>query len=336
MKEKDIRLTSTEMGALWATYVNDTMARCVLSYFHHIVEDSEITSVVKYALDLSDKQIQELTKIFNAEDFPIPKGFSDEDVNVNVKRLFSDSFFLYYIKNMAKVGLVTYSMTYTMASRSDIRSFFHDTLLKTVKLDQKVTEVLQSKGLYIRPPYMPIPDGIDFVENKNFLSGGFFGFLDKRPLISIEIAHLFANAQTNGLGKTMLMGFNQVARSQEIRKYFSRGVDISTKHVKIFADILKDDELPVPMTWDSDVMDSTEAPFSDKLMLYHVSLLIAAGTGNYGIATAASPRRDVAANYIRLAAEIASYAEDGAKMLIEHGWLEEPPQAPDRKELMKT
>ncbi|WP_462413724.1 hypothetical protein [Neobacillus sp. Marseille-QA0830] len=28
------------------------------------------------------------------------------------------------------------------------------------------------------------------------------------------------------------------------------------------------------------------------------------------------------------------YAEDGANIMIKHGWLEEPPQADDREELM--
>jgi hypothetical protein len=332
----NIRLTATEMGTLWETYESDTMAKCVLSYFLNKVEDSEVKTVIEFALSISENHIQVLTKLFNSEAIPVPQGLTDKDVNVNAERLFSDSFFLYYIKNMGKVGLETYGMSYSMASRADIREFFLKGLTKTEKLDQMVTEVMQSKGLYIRPPYISAPDGIDFVQSKHFLSGGFFGFVDKRPLTAIEISHIFMNLQTNGLGRALLTGFSQVAQSKEIRKYFSRGVDISTKHLEIFADMLKEDNLPVPMTWDSDVMGSKESPFSDKLMLFHVALLVAAGTGNYGVATAASPRRDVAANYVRLAVEIANYAEDGAKMMIENGWFEEPPHALDRKALIQT
>lgn len=87
------------------------------------------------------------------------------------------------------------------------------------------------------------------------------------------------------------------------------------------------------MPWDSGVIESTDAPFSDKLFLYHVTILVAAGTGNYGIAAAASPRKDIASNYVKLAAEIASYAEDGAKKMIENGWLEEPPQLANQNEM---
>ncbi|MCA0753984.1 DUF3231 family protein [Paenibacillus sp. N4] len=328
-----ICLTASEIGGLWTTYINDTFSSCVLSYFLNIVEDTQIKPAIEYAFDISEQHIRKLTSIFEDENFPVPQGFTDDDVNRNAKRLYSDHFYLYYLKNMSKVGLATYSLAFSMCSRSDIRAFFHEALTRTVALDQKVTSLLQSKGLYIRPPYISVPNHIDFVESKSFLSGGFFGFGEKRPLTSIEIAHLFENSQTNSLGEALLLGFSQVVRSNEIRKYITRGVEISRKHIEYFDKTLKDDNLPVPMTWATDVTDSVEPPFSDKLILFHVSVLVAAGTGNYGVAASASPRKDVAMNYVRLAAEIARYAEDGAKLMIEHGWLEEPPQALNRKEL---
>jgi hypothetical protein len=43
---------------------------------------------------------------------------------------------------------------------------------------------------------------------------------------------------------------------------------------------------------------------------------------------------DLSALYVRLSAEIALYAEDGANVLINHGWLEEPTQADDRNALI--
>jgi hypothetical protein len=329
----NIRLTSTEMATLWTTYINDTMAKCVLSYFLKKVEDTEIKPVIELALSITVKHIQELTKLFKSEDFPIPHGFTDEDVNINAKRLFSDSFFLYYLKNMSKVGITTFGVAFSMASRADVRKFFNESITQTVTLDQKLTEVMQSKGIYVRPPYISNQDHIDFVKNKSFLSGGFFGFGAKRPLLSIEIAQLFANIQTNALGKALLMGFSQVVRSKEIRQYLITGKDISSKHVKIFSDTLSSGDIPAPMTCDTDVMDSTDAPFSDKLILFHVAILVAAGTANYGVSAAASPRKDIAMDYVRLAAEIAIYTEAGANLMIENGWLEEPPQAPNRNEL---
>lgn len=42
-----MRLTSTEMGKLWATYTGNTMAKCVLSYFLQHIDDKDIKKVVK-------------------------------------------------------------------------------------------------------------------------------------------------------------------------------------------------------------------------------------------------------------------------------------------------
>ncbi|GGA32323.1 DUF3231 family protein [Paenibacillus physcomitrellae] len=332
-KKEPIPLTSTEMGLLWTTYINDTMSICILKHFLSNTEDSKVKGLIEVTLGYSNQHVETLRKLLKEENFPIPQGFSEEDVNIRAKRLFSDYFYLYYIKNMAKVGLAVHSQAYSMSTRADVRIFFGDCLQQVMLMDQKATELLQSKGLFIRPPHIPIPERTEFVESRRFLSGGFFGFRDKRPLTTIEISHLFSNVQTNALGKALLIGFSQVVQSEEIRKYLQRGADISAKHVKVFSDFLLDDNLPTPMTWESEITTSTEVPFSDKLILFHMSLLVAAGTGNYGVAAAASPRKDIALAYVRLAAEIAVYAEDGAVMMIKHGYLEEPPEAPDREAL---
>jgi hypothetical protein len=68
-------------------------------------------------------------------------------------------------------------------------------------------------------------------------------------------------------------------------------------------------------------------------MMVHVTALIASGIGYYGAATGTSSRRDLGAHFTRLSAEIALYAEDGANIMIENGWLEKPPHAMDRRNL---
>ncbi len=89
------------------------------------------------------------------------------------------------------------------------------------------------------------------------------------------------------------------------------------------------------MSWDSAVTDSKASVFSDKLIMFHVSAMIAAGIGNFGMAMAASPRRDIGLRYASLIPEISMYAEDGANIMIKHGWLEEPPQTDDREKIIK-
>lgn len=90
------------------------------------------------------------------------------------------------------------------------------------------------------------------------------------------------------------------------------------------------------MSWDWGVIDTTATIFLDKLIMFHVSAMIAAGIGNFGMAMAASPRRDIGLKYASLIPGISLYAEDGANIMIKQGCLEEPPQADNREQLIKS
>jgi len=45
------------------------------------------------------------------------------------------------------------------------------------------------------------------------------------------------------------------------------------------------EDLPIPTTYQSQVTDSTESPFSDKLILFHLSVFIAHSITELGFAT---------------------------------------------------
>ncbi|MGO4890480.1 DUF3231 family protein [Anaerobacillus sp. MEB173] len=330
--ENHIRLTSAEISSLWGSYVNNSLSICVLRYFMKIVEDTEIKSVVEFALKTAETSLEDAKKIFKEEGYPLPHGFTNEDVNLNAKRLWSDEFFLRYLNHMAKAGFTAYGMGVGMSSRKDIREYFNKTLNLNLELNAKAKDVILSKGLYVRPPFISPPDKVDFVKKQGFLTG-WFG--ERKPLLGVEIAHLYHNIETNAVGKALIMGFSQVADHQDSRDFFKRGKEVSSKHIEVFNSILKDEDIPAPMTWDTDVTDSQEAPFSDKLMMFHINLLNATGIGNYGLAMSGSTRRDLITHFVRLSAEIGQYTEDGANLMIKHGWLEEPPQSVDREDLTK-
>ncbi|WP_342453804.1 DUF3231 family protein [Ammoniphilus resinae] len=283
-----------------------------------------------YALHLCQKHIQTLTEILNKGNFPIPYDFTQEDVKLDAPRLYSDSFILQYIKNMAILGIAATGVATGLTTRSDVNEFFTECIASATELNNRAKNLLLSQGLYVRPPYIPNPDHVDFVEKQNFLTG-FFG--DRRPLNAVEITHLFNNTQTNIIGRALLIGFTQVAQSKEVREILMRGVEMAKKHVNIFSSVLIDENIPAAMTWDYGATDTTVPPFSDKLMMFHTTALIAAGIGNYGTAVAASPRRDLGSYYYRLFMEVAQYAEDCANLMIKNGWLEQPPLAPNYKAL---
>ena len=320
------------MSSLWTQYINDTATHCVLTYFLKKVEDEEVRPVIKEGIIRAEKHIEMSKDIFTKMDFPIPIGFRENDVNIGAPKLFSDSFMLMYLRHMSILGMGAGSIALGLVTKPDMVALQKQIIKDSIFLQDLTREVMLSQGTYIRPPFISTPDRVDFVEKQTFLNG-FIGM--KRPLTSIEITHLFMNVQTNSIGKALIMGFSQCAKSEEITGYFLRGKKIAQKHMDLFSDILKKQDLPAPMSWDTAVTDSTSSPFSDKLMLFHITAMIAAGIGNYGAAMAASPRKDIGLKYGSLIPEIALYAEDGANLMIDRGWLEEPPQNDDREKLAK-
>lgn len=332
-RESQIRLTAGEIGNLWIQYLNDSSSICILTYFLEKAEDLEIKPIIKYSLELSKSHIQKITTILTEEKNVVPTGFSlKEDVDINAPRLFSDSFVLNYLHQMSKVGLTTYAGSVGTSVRSDIKSYYMDCLTETMQLYDKTTELLLSKGLFIRSPSLPNIEEIEFVKKQWFMLD-VFG--EKRPLVASEVDNLFANLQRNALGVAALTGFSQVAKDKEVKQFFLKGLEVGNKHIRLFRGKLEESKLPAPMGWDSEITNSTSHTFSDKLMMFFTSGLISLSVGYYGTATSQSPRGDISAMYNRLSLEVQMYSEDGANIMIKNKWLEQPPMASDRDELIR-
>ena len=333
INEENIPLTASEIGFLWVQYINDSLNNCVMKYYKNICQDEEILTIIENSLSISEKGIKIISEIFSKENQPIPVGFTDEDVNVDAPRLYSDSFILMYIQKLEVVAMASISMAIGLSARSDVSGFFRDLLISVSELHDKARKVMLSKRVYVRSPQIPVSNQVDFIEKQGFI----FNFLgqDKRPLTAIEITHLFNNIQTNAMGKIMMMAFAQVCKNEDVKQFLIRGKEMANKHLKKFSSILLDEDLSAPMNWDTHVTDSTVAPFSDKLMMFQTTYIIAVGIGNYGIASGTCQRLDLSATFVRLAGEVALYLEDGANLLIKHGWLEEQPKSVDHNKLAK-
>ncbi|HEY0828654.1 MAG TPA: DUF3231 family protein [Bacilli bacterium] len=332
MTDHNVGLTSAEIANLWGAYIGNSMAVCFLKYFVFHAEDREIKEVLEYALSLSIDYVDTVAEIMNHEKFPIPVGFTDADVNLEAPRLYSDIFFLNYLHQTTKSGFSLYTVALPNIARSDVRDFMSKCIISLTELYNKVAEVSLSKGLFMRPPFIEVPEAVEFVQNPHFLAG-FFG--DKRAINVLEITHIFSNIQSNMMGKALITGFAQVAQSAEIRDYFSRGKDISSTHIKNFSSVLEKENLPVPTLWDSSVMKSTTPPFSDKIMLYHINGMNALSTFNYGAGLSGSQRHDIHVLYGKLIAQVGVYGEIGARMMIDNRFMEQTPLSPNRDLLIK-
>ncbi|MFB9329393.1 DUF3231 family protein [Paenibacillus aurantiacus] len=326
-------LTSAEVGNLWNFYMANTLSHCLLSHFLATVEDKEAGRILNKCDKLAVDIYEFVVKTYRSERYPLPVGFTEKDVNKSVPRLFSDNFYLEFMDMMLKVGTIYYAITLPNTSRPDMRKAITKFLFETVELANEMTDLMQRKGLYIRPPYMP-PSEPEIVHKQSFFNG-LFG--DKRPLLGVEISQIFANLQFNTLKAVLLIGFAQVAESQKIRDYFIRGKNINHKQDRDLLTVLEKEDLPATIPSQYTVTTSTVAPFSDKLMLFLVTSLSSAKARNFGDSIAVSPRHDLGVIYAKLFAETGNYAEDGGNLMIENGWMEQPPHTPDRHKLaMKT
>lgn len=330
--QKPQRLTSSEISNIWLSYMNYSMLKFMARYSLNNVDDPDVRSILEESEVICETRLKAFSELLNNEGHPLPKGFDDSDLNLSAPRLFSDIFYLYYIKHLIKTGLNIIGTNLTMSARSDVRELYTDYLVSTAGFWNRIADTLLDKGLFVRLPNVTIAKDADLVNKQSFL-GSLFG--DQRPLLAKEIEQLSYNLLSNTLGKYLLSGFRQVAKSKQVRAYMKRGVEISFKHAEIFGEILRKEGIPSPESWDYVVTDSTTPPFSDKYMMNHIVVLNAAGFVNYAKSMALSPRRDLTVNYTRMMAEVASYTDDGTKIMIKNGWLEEPPRVVDREELIK-
>jgi hypothetical protein len=325
--ERNVRLTSSELANLWSSWMESSIKEQIVKYFLIIVDDPDIKDVLEYTLGIAKKHLCIISEIYSLEKHPIPIGFTDGDINLDAPRLFSDSFVLSFLEGMAIIRLDGYSTALQMSTRADVRKYFTECVADPAEIYNKTVSVMLSKGIYTRPPFIPVPEKIDFAKKQSYLAG----YLGKqRTLNSIEISHLFSSLQRNSLRKAMLKAFGQVTGSEQVRRYMDRGREIANKHVEIFSSLLIKNNLPVSMPWDNGVIESKISPFSDKLMMQQVRVSNVVLTVAYGKALAVV-RHDLVVDFSRLMAEVLKYLEDGLNILIENGWLEEPPQAQEVK-----
>ncbi|MFC0270621.1 DUF3231 family protein [Metabacillus herbersteinensis] len=326
------KLTASEIASLWTSYLNDSMAKCVLGQFLQHIEDEAIRSVVQFSYDLSVNHLERLKVIFHEGDLPQPIGFTEEDVNLGASRLFTEIFCLTYVCHMSKVGMLAYSGFVSMSAREDLREYYIAGLIESAKLYNESTEVALSKGVFVRSPFVEVAKHIEFIEDKGYMSG--YSLLKKqRTLNAVETSHLWINIQTNLMGMKLALAFAQTSTSKNIQNYMLKGKDISKKHMKIFSSTLLDSNIQPPMPADISITNSTTQTFSDKLMMFHMTLLSAAGTGNYSTAAVASQRSDLVINYERLSVEVAQFAASGANIMIKEKWLEQPPGMYDKEKM---
>ncbi|RXJ00237.1 DUF3231 family protein [Anaerobacillus alkaliphilus] len=328
--EHSPELTSSEVAALWGAYMQNSMSYYVVQHFSNVNEDNDLSEISQKALNNCDFVVKEVKNLFEKDNHAVPIGFTQEDINLEAQRVYSDLFALRYIKYMAAAGTAAAAALLEVLARNDVREFFSKTSQIFMELYNDSCDLLLKKGAFIRSPTIPPMEKAEYIHDTTFLSGLIGGH---RPLTVIEMAHISKNTETNSIGRTFIAGFSQTANDPKVRKYMERGTEIAAKHETVFRDILIKEGVPLPSSWDSTISKSIEAPFSDKLMMFQIVSLNELSVSGYGASIGSSLRKDLSGHYTRLVAEILQYGNDGVKLMIENRWLEQPPQNVDREAL---
>lgn len=321
------KLTSAEMGKLWATYMGNSMGYCILKYYLQHVEDEDIKTLLENALTLCEEFMKTIKDIFTKDNFPIPFGFTDKDVNLNAPRLFLDQFYVHYLKYTSKAAMSIYNVAIPLVYRKDVKEFFRYCMDSTMDLMDQIKDILMNKGFSMKPPIIPTPEKVEFV-HQDFLNG-FFGHI--RPMHALEITHMYDIIESNSTSKALIHAFAQVVKDEKIRKLFQRGEGITTRSIEKNMEMLRDENLPSPSFLNDLVTSSTFSPFSDKLMLFHKMDMFTIKIRTFGNAAAVNGRHDIGLMYTNDLLKNTSFVQSAAKIMIENGWFEHPPSALERE-----
>jgi len=317
-------LTAAEVSALWLQYMGDSMAICVFKYFLNIVENKEIKSIFEFALQLSESHIRKVKEFLESANFQIPIGFTENDVNINAPRLFSDQFLLFYSYIMTIHGLTAYSLAIANSEREDIQNYFFECSVSSKELFQKIIQLAKNHPKYTSVPSIPSPHGAEFMESPGFISN-LIG--DKRPLNSSEISSLFFNSTKTGFVRSLSLAFSQIAVREDVRNFMLKNVKLAGKDADSFDAILQQDNLPIPEKWDTEITDSTVSPFSDKLIMFHAGFLVHAALTYYGASLGSSFRSDIMVNYSKVFTHAIEAGALSYNIMVKHGWLEKQPDS---------
>ncbi|WP_274364717.1 DUF3231 family protein [Paenibacillus thermotolerans] len=333
VKPHNIKLSCTEIGGLWSIYIQESMSICFLRYFLHHLQDGDIIPLAKEAMEISTGRVNRIKAFFSAENFPIPEGFSESDVNLAAPPLFHDTFTLSFIYMVNRLGMINFAFTASNNVRLDVLDFFNECIHSSTEMFGKAVRMMLEKGIYDRPPKMNYPSKIEYVQQESFIDG-LLG--KKRPLSAVELSEIFFNIERNYFSIIIMLGFAQVLKDTKLRDHVIRGQKLSEQQVELFNQLLLDEKLLGTVTVSMEVTASTTSPFSEKLIMSMINILNAVDIVLISHALALSMRADLIAHYTKIVGKVMLYAKDTFDIVVERKWMEQPPLVTDRQQLIDS
>ncbi|MGO0061169.1 DUF3231 family protein [Brevibacillus fluminis] len=326
-------LSSSEIGTLWVTYQEKTLIMRILEYFSAKSDDFEAKQIMDGLWSDLNQYVQKITAIFQSEGVAVPIGFTTKDVNLNAPKLYDNGFDIMFVRILKELSMGMYTLNMQMAYREDVICIYKELTAITQQCYLECTKYLRKRGILVSPPNVTMPTQVEFIQNNSYLNG-FRLFGEKRAMNLIELGYMHHGIETNNIGMQLITGFAQCAKNKDVKDYFVKGIELSKKIIRQFQEMLLQDDIQFSATSGCTVTTSQVAPFSEKLMMYTIHLLNTFGLGSNSFAMSFSLRRDIIMQTSSLTKDAFTYAQDGVRLLIENGWMEEPPQVENRKELI--
>ncbi|MFC3884041.1 DUF3231 family protein [Bacillus songklensis] len=312
--------------------MNGTMTDVVNRYMLSIIEDEAIKIIFEDAIKTFEKQKKQLVTFMEKEGFPVPIGFTESDLNKGAERLFTDIFCLNYLHIMTLHGLLGHTTSLGVSVREDLRYFYDSCDNDGKRMYHQTIELLLEKGNFQRDPLFYPTKNPQFISSQDF-TDGMFG--KGRRLAATEIISISFNLKKSIMAKTLSIAFSQAAQTKEVRKFLEDSEKTADQQIKAFAKIMQTDNLPVPRSWETEVTTSTDSPFSDKLMLYHTGFLFQSAQVYHGTGLASAMRTDLVTTYESIILKNLMVTKKWFDLMVQNRWLEQPPLAPNRKEIAK-
>ncbi|MCM3672069.1 DUF3231 family protein [Mesobacillus maritimus] len=326
--QNTISLTASELGYLWTGYSINEMSIWYLTIFREQSNDEDIKNLYRFAIQSTIDMLLTRKEILTNEGYPIPVGFCETDIDESSPPLFTNRYMLNYLHNAARLGLDFHSKSLALATRVDICLYHKDCLTSAIQLYDRVVDLLLTKGIYLRTPTLPTPISPEDIQKTSYLNG-WFG--ETRPMNSMEIANLYSLLDLLIMMETLITGFVQTTKNEEIIELFHEGVKIVKKQYNILSEFLKEDELPIPPTYSAEITNSKKRVFSDRIMVSHIAGLFGSLLSQYGFSLGSVMKHDLVAAYTTQIVKTGVISEKYTKFLIEREWLEKVPGAISRK-----
>jgi hypothetical protein len=231
------------------------------------------------------------------------------------------------------VGISQYGYAISLAARSDVKAFFNGSMQESLNLLNRIDTIALNKGIFIRTPNIPIPEKVEFAEEKSIM-GRFIGH--KRPMTAMEAAAIFNTSLSNYIVKANILGLAQTMKDDIIRDFYEKAVGVLREHSEDLNIKLLNENLLTPSNLNSELTNSTEAPFSDRLSMFYAYTTLGDLIGIYANAKINVIRKDLMMLLTHLSGEVLLLAKDATDIMIQKGWAEEMPKNVDRHDIIDS